>query len=108
MKSECARAILVPFRRTEIEREIQAYIDWFNADRPHSFLRGATPDEVYLKKMPAHRKPRFEPRGRWPRPSRCANPQALVRGRPGAQLELVLAHRGNRSQLPLVSLKRVA
>ena len=108
MKAECARAILVPFRRAELEGELLAYIAWFNGDRPHAFLAGATPDEIYFRKMPACRKPRFEPRDRWPRPSRCARPQALVRGRPGVEVELVLKHRGGRKHLPVVALRRAA
>jgi len=40
---------------------------WFNAERPHTFLGGATPDEIYFGRMPACRKPRLEPRHRWPR-----------------------------------------
>jgi transposase InsO family protein len=63
LKNECTRAILVSVRRVEFERELAAYTSWLNADRPHSFLGGATPDEIYLGKMPANRKPRFEPRG---------------------------------------------
>ena len=108
MKTECARAILVPFRRTELEGKIFAYIAWFNGDRPHAFLAGATPDEIYFRKMPACRKPRFEPRDRWPKPSRCARPQALIRGRPGVEVELVVEHRGGRKHLPVVGLRRAA
>jgi hypothetical protein len=63
-------------------RELDAYASWFNAE-PHTYLRGATPDEVYFGRMPACRRPRLEPRPRWPRRSPCARPHALVRGRPG-------------------------
>jgi hypothetical protein len=87
-KNECTRAIIVSGRRVEFERERAAYTSWLNADRPHSFLGGATPDEIDFGKMPANWKPRFEPRARWPRRSPCAEPQALVRGRPGVGLEL--------------------
>ncbi len=108
MKTECARAILVSFRRLEFDRNLAAYLAWFNAERPHTFLAGATPDEIYFRKMPACRKPRFEPREGWPRPSRCARPQALVRGRPGATIELVVEHRGGRKHLPIIALRRAA
>ncbi len=108
MKTECTRAILVSFRRLEFERGLEAYVAWFNAERPHTFLAGATPDEIYFRKMPACRKPRFEPREGWPRPSRCARPQALVRGRPGAEVELLVEHRDGKKHLPIVALQRTA
>jgi len=108
MKAECTRAILVPFSSAALEREVRLYTGWFNADRPHSWLGARTPDEVYFNRMPTCRKPRFEPRSRWPRRSPCAQPQALVRGRPGVTVELQVGYRAGRKHLPLVTLKRVA
>ena len=107
MKRECTRLIVVPLHREAFRRELQAYVSWFNEERPHTFLRGATPDEVYFRQTPACRRPRFEPRPRWPRRSPCARPQALVRGRPGVTgMELVLEARGGRKHLPVVTLRR--
>ena len=109
MKKECTRVILVALHRDTFWRELEAYVDWFNADRPHSFLGGATPDEVYFRQMPACRKPRFEPRPRWPRRSPSARPHALVRGRPGgAGMELGIEHHHGRKHLPVVTLRRAA
>ncbi len=108
MKAECTRAVLISFRRLEFERELAAYVVWFNTDRPHAFLAGATPDEIYFRKRPACRKPRFEPRQRWPKPSPCARPQTLVRGHPGVQVELVVEHRGGKKHFPVVALRRAA
>jgi hypothetical protein len=109
MKKECTRVILVALHRDAFRRELEAYADWFNADRPHSFLAGATPDEVYFRQMPACRRPRFEPRPRWPRRSPCARPHALVRGRPGgAAMELGAEHLHGRKHLPVVTLRRAA
>jgi len=108
MKNECTRAILVPFSTAAFAREIDLYVGWFNVHRPHGWLNGRTPDEVYFGTMPACRKPRFEPRARWPRRSPCAQPHALVRGRPGAVVELRVGYRAGRKHLPLVTLKRVA
>jgi hypothetical protein len=93
---------------THREREIDFYVSWFNARRPHDWLGGRTPDEAYYRQVPACRKPRFEPRSRWPRRSPCARPQALVRGQPGVRLELRLGYRAGRKHLPIVSLKRAA
>ena len=108
MKSECIRVILVSWRLASLERELGHYVAWFNGDRPHEWLGGCTPDEVYSGATRAGRKPRYEPRARWPRRSPCARPQALVRGQPGVAVELHLYYRAGRKHLPLVSLKRVA
>jgi hypothetical protein len=67
-----------------------------------------TLDEMYFGIFPACRRPRFEPRARWPRRSPCAQPHALVRGQPGAVLELHVTYRAGRKHLPVVSMKPVA
>jgi putative transposase len=109
MKRECTRVIAVALNRNAFRRELDAYVTWFNAERPHSFLLGATPDEVYFRRMPACRRPRLEPRPRWPRRSPCAQPHALVRGRPGVTgLELAVEARHGRKHLPVVTLRRAA
>ena len=43
-----------------------------------------------------------------PRGSPCAAPQTLIKGRPGARLQLVVAFDGGRRHLPVVALRRVA
>ena len=84
------------------------YVNWYNTERPHTFLNGATPDERYFGRRPANRSPRFEPRARWPRGSPCAKPQTLVKGQPGARLELVVTFEAGQKHLPVVELRRVA
>jgi hypothetical protein len=71
-------------------------------------LDGRTPDEIYYRRFPANRRPRYEPRSRWPRGAPCARPWALTRGRPGAQLELAIKFLGGRKHLPIVKLRRAA
>jgi hypothetical protein len=100
--------VLVPFRMAAFRKELLMIVEWYNAHRPHSTLGGRTPDEVYYKHFPANRRPRYEPRDRWPRASACAGPWALARRRPGARLELDVSFHGGRKHLPIVSLKRVA
>jgi putative transposase len=100
--------ILIPLRREALRKELSLIVAWYNAHRPHAALGGRTPNEVYCKHFPAHRRPRYEPRAKWPKGSPCARPWALVRGRPGARLELKLAFHGGRKHLPIVTLKRVA
>jgi putative transposase len=109
LKNECTRLLpVVPLARAAFGRELDEYVAWFNAERPHSRFGARTPDEIYFGSFPACRRPRFEPRARWPRRSPCAGPHALVRGRPGAVVELIVEHRGGRKHLPIVSLRRIA
>ncbi len=108
IKNEATRRILVPYRLAAFQRELSFFLGWYNAQRPHTFLDARTPDEVYFGRRPACRRPRFEPRPRWPRRSPCAGPQALVRGRPGVTLDLSISHRGGRKHLPVVQLRRIA
>jgi len=102
------RLILVPFRLAVFRQEMALFFSWFNDRRPHTKLTGATPDEVYYHRRPACRAPRFEPRSRWPRRSRCAAPQTLVRGQPGVELEIEVQHHAGRRYLPIVTLRRAA
>jgi transposase InsO family protein len=100
--------LLVPYRRDKFREELSAIVEWYNRHRPHSWLGGQTPDEVYYRKFPANRKPRHEPRAAWPRGSPCAQPWALVRGKPGAELTLEVSFHRGRKHLPIVNLKRAA
>jgi putative transposase len=109
MKNECTRLLpIVPLARTAFARELDCYVAWYNAKRPHSRFGARTPDEIYHGSFPACRRPRFEPRSHWPRPSPCARPHALVRGRHGAVIKLIVEGCAGRKHLPIVSLKRVA
>lgn len=108
MKCVLSCLLLVPYRRKAFLREIHAIVQWYNESRPHSWLSGRTPNEAYRGTFPANRRPRFEPRPRWPRGSPCAQPWALVRGSPGAKLTLDVSFHAGRKHLPIVTLKRVA
>ena len=66
------------------------------------------PNEVYFERKPVQRRPRIEPRPRWPRPSPCAKQQTLVGGQPGDQFELHIKLFRRRRHLPIVELPRVA
>jgi len=97
-----------PLQLAGFRQELGLYFSWYNGQRPHAWLGGATPDEVYHGRRWASRMPRFEPRPRWPRRSRCALPQTLVRGHPGTGLELVVTCQADRCHLPIVTLRRAA
>jgi len=105
-KSLLSCLLLVPYRREAFLRKLIEIVAWYNESRPHTWLGGKTPNEVYFGKFPANRRPRFEPRSRWPRGSPCAKPWALVRGSPGAKLTLEVTFKAGRKHLPIVALKR--
>ena len=107
-KTIISRLLLVPYRREAFMRELTAAAEWYNEHRAHSGLRGQTPNEHYHGRFPANRRPRFEPRSRWPRGSPCSRPWALVRGSPGAKLTLEVSFQASRKHLPIVTLKRAA
>ncbi len=102
------RRWLAPIRWRTVGRELALFADWHNGHRPHGGLGGATPDEVYIGRLPAHHRPRYEPRPLWTRDARCARPQAPVRGRLGLRLALKVAYLEGRAHLPVVSLTRGA
>jgi len=100
--------MLIPLRRDAFRRELAAIVAWYNEWRPHAGLGGRTPNEVYHGRRPANRLPRWEPRPKWPRGSPCAKPITLVKGRPGARLDLDVGFLDGRKHLPIVRLKRAA
>ena len=108
MKDEGTRRILVSQRRTNFRRELNHFFAWYNAHHPHAALAGRTPNEVYSRLRPANRRPRLEPRQRWPRRSPCAGPRTLIAGQPGDRFTLKVDFIGGRRHLPVVSLKRAA
>jgi len=99
---------LIPVRRESFRDELIAIIQWYNEQRPHTTLGGKSPNEVYQRRFPAIRKPRIEPRVRWPRGSPCAKPWALVAGKPGQLFEATVSFQRQRRHLPVVSLRRAA
>ena len=108
IKDEGAWRWLAPIRWRTVGRELSLFADWYNGQRPHAGLAGATPDEIHYGRRPAHCRPRFEPRERWPREAVCARPQAPVRGRPGVRLALEVRYLEGRAHLPVVALTRAA
>ena len=108
LKQGLAWLLLIPLRRQAFLHELRLLAAWYNASRPHMSLDGRTPDEVYHHCRPANRAPRFEPRDRWPRGSPCARPWALVKGKPGAPIELDIEFQSGRRHLPIVRIRRAA
>jgi hypothetical protein len=107
LKEEGLRHTVVSICQRTLESESSRYVAWYNEHRPHTVLRGRTPNEVYFHRRPANRAPRFEPRKRWPRGSPCTRPQTLIRGKPGVRLELNNTFEGGHRHLPVITLRRV-
>jgi putative transposase len=99
---------VIPLSRRTFHQELSLFVRWYNADRPHTTLAGATPDEVYFNRRPGCRAPRFEPRPGWPRSSPCAAPQTLVKGKPGVELQVNIEFVARRRHLPRVTITRAA
>ena len=108
LKQCLARLPLIPVSRRKFHQELDFMTDWYNGSRPHTTLQASTPDEKYFGRFPACRKPRYEPRAKWPRGSPCAGTWALTRHGPGARLELEVTFQGGRKHLPIVTIKRAA
>ena len=99
MKVEGVRCLLVPLSLVAMRREIEIYVNWYNAHRPHSALAGKTPREVFVGR--SRRPKRLEPRSRWPRgPGR--------RSRGCDRFRLSIEYSEGRRHLPVIELRRAA
>ena len=108
MKDECTRRILVPLRRGAMRTELSLYVGWYNEHRPHQWLEGKTPREVYNGLIPRNANPRYEPRPKWPLESHCAAPQTRIKGKRGGRLNLVIGYLEGRKHLPVIELRKAA
>jgi hypothetical protein len=43
----------VSFAQRAFRVEVSFFIDWYNDQRPHMTLQGATPNEVYFRRRPS-------------------------------------------------------
>jgi putative transposase len=104
LKGEGLRRLAVlPMRYEGMRREVELFIEWYNAERPHSSLGGRTPDEAYFQTAAARDGPRFECRARWP-----LSEEVTLRAEQGAAVQLAVTFLEGRRHLPLVELKRAA
>jgi hypothetical protein len=104
LKYSLLHGVSVPLRRATLQQELRLRVGWYNEHRPHKALQGRTPNEVYLARSPAHRRPRLEPRSHWPHGSPCARPQVFVAGQPGDRFTLEVRFHGGKRDLPIVNL----
>ena len=96
---------LIPLARNHSDTSWSRSSSGITSIARHTTFGGQTPNEVYVGRFPAHRKPRIEPRPRWPRGSPCAKPWALVAGKPGQRFETAVTFSAKRRHLPIVTLK---
>ncbi|PHS03760.1 MAG: hypothetical protein COA78_17345 [Blastopirellula sp.] len=52
---------MIPEEQAKFDEEVSLTIDWYNEHRPHTTLKGKTPNEVYFSRPAANERPRFEP-----------------------------------------------
>ena len=83
-------------------------IDWSHEYRPHETLAGKTTNEVHFLRPPTNRRPRIEPRRRWPRGSPCAKPHVGIDGDRGDAIIFELDCHEGRRHLPIIRVRRVA
>ncbi len=107
-KDEYLRRIKTPLNVKEFRKCVENYIQWYNAFRPHQSLDGVIPVEIYYDNIHANQLPRFEPREKWPKTSRCAKPYVPLKERPGIKLKLNISYYQGDKLLPIISLKKVA
>jgi len=57
MKNECTRLLpIVPLAPAAFGRELNHFVAWYDAERPHSRFGARTPDEIYFGLFPACRR----------------------------------------------------
>jgi len=103
LKGEGLRRIVLPLRSDAMCREVRLYVRWYNTERPHSSLRGATPHEAYFQIAAARDGPRFECRPKWP-----LGEEVTLRAEQGAAVQLAFSFLEGRRHLPVGELSRSA
>ena len=95
---------MIPLRRGAMRNELACHFDWYNEHRPHEYLDGKTPNEVYYDRPAAALALRMEPRASWLDTASCAAPRVASRGAPGQAFRLVVGYHAGRKHLPVVEL----
>ena len=93
LKTEAMRVITVPFSLSAMRAELVAFVQWYDAYRPHQSFAGRTPAEVYEGLERAAQRAR-------------TNPASLLTS--GEPLALKVSYLEGRKHLPVVELKAAA
>jgi hypothetical protein len=107
LKDELIRKILVPLRVSDFNEELIRYVIWYNEHRPHQYLNGRTPNEVYESRFPARDGPRLDTSSKYPLNARDGNHTSTLSQR-AANLQIVVTHLDDRRHLPIVSIELAA
>jgi transposase InsO family protein len=102
MKDEGFRRMIVPLGAEAFERELHAYVGWYNEHRPHRALGGRTPAEVRDGVAGVAERPALETRPRYPLAR--AGPGRRRRRRLRGRLELRVGYFEGRAHLPVVQI----
>ena len=89
LKTECTRKILIPLNMDEMRKELSHYINWYNQFRPHEFLDGRVPMDVYIQK-------------------RKRIGYYKVKGSDTDKLKLLVSYFENQKHLPIINLRKIA
>jgi putative transposase len=106
MKNECIRRMIVPVNKDDFEKELALWREWYNACRPHTTLRGRTPDEIYCNLRAANTLPRLETRPKVRHSTPCAKPRMMMAGKAGRHIDIRLSFLEGRSHLPTLTVRR--
>ena len=90
---EAMRVIMVPFSLAAMRAELVAFVQWYDAHRPHQSFGGRTPAEVYEGLERADQR---------------AGGGAATRLKSGKQLALKVSYLDGRKHLPIVKLRAAA
>ena len=89
MKDEHTRIISVPMNSDDMRFELSLYFIWYNEYRPHEYLKGRTPEEIYNNSPPL-KMIEFKKAPDIP------------------EMELELSFLGGRKHLPIIEFKKAA
>ena len=103
LKDECFRFVGVPLALPVMRGRLADYVRWYNEERPHQTLRGATPAERLAK-----RKPRIERSGFETRVAMLARAPPGDRRKPAERLRLIVRSDKGGPHLPTVRLRKAA
>jgi hypothetical protein len=98
---------MVPLAEKAFGRELDDYLAWYNAERPHTRL-GAAPRTRSISIGSRHAASRGTSRASTASAITLRRRASSIRGTPGARLELSVAYFRGRKHLPIVTIRRVA
>jgi hypothetical protein len=93
LKTEAMRVLMVPFSLAAMRAELLAFLQWYDAHRPHQSFGGRTPADVYEGLE---------------RADKGAGNRAATRLTSGKRLALRVSYLDDRKHLPMVELRAAA